>query len=481
MNKRWFALVPLLVAAAMAAGCRSAPSSEAPKVVMIGLDGASWNFLDPLLRNDRLPNLARLLEGAAHGELATFRPTHSAILWTSIATGKTLEKHGVTDWTYVDDSDRERIREKRLVTGRQRVAATIWEILSDLGHTVGVVNWWVTYPARPVNGVVVSDRLKIVMNNRSVPEEPDVVYPPELVEELRPFFLRPAEVGPVLERFRFPGYSPERARELFDSSPASRNLFEALLSYVGQDQMVADWTRHLLRNGQPDFFATVVRLPDVLSHFGWRFANRDLLEELVPQLRIDSLTSADPEVRSRNKRLLRRLDRAVARGLYPAYAFADEMVGSVLSAIDTNTIVIVVSDHGQVWQGGGYDHNPAPRVDYPSVSPPGILIAKGPGVRAGEIRGATLFDIAPTVLYALGEPVGADMDGEVLTGLFDASFRSGRPVRYVDTHGTGAPQTGEGVASPEIDEAILEDLRNLGYLGGGETLSDPDPEGERER
>jgi hypothetical protein len=183
-------LVPALIVTVLAAAsmwaCRT---PRPPKVVVIGLDGLTWKFLDPLLKDHQLPNLEGVINGAATGELETFRPTHSGILWTSIATGKTMQKHGITDWTFVDQTAREEIEKLRLVTGTRRTAATIWEILSDKGRKVEVVNWWVTYPARPVNGVVITDRLRAVMNKKSVPDEPDVVYPPALVEELKPLFF----------------------------------------------------------------------------------------------------------------------------------------------------------------------------------------------------------------------------------------------------------------------------------------------------
>ena len=189
-----------------------------------GLDGLTWSFLDPLLEAGQLPNFESVLEDAAFGELETFRPTRSAILWTSVATGKTMEKHGITDWTYVDEEARGEIEQLRAVSALTGPAATMWEILGAKGFAVSVVNWWVTYPARPVNGVLITDRLKSLMNRMSIADEPDLVYPPALIEELRPMFLRPAEVGDVLDEFGFPHYSESAADLMFPPESAGSNV-----------------------------------------------------------------------------------------------------------------------------------------------------------------------------------------------------------------------------------------------------------------
>ena len=82
-------------------GCRRSPSSE---VWIIGLDGADWNILDPLIEAGALPNIAALRDESAWGVLLSDEPMLSPILWTSIATGKTPDQHGVT-WFMSDAPD----------------------------------------------------------------------------------------------------------------------------------------------------------------------------------------------------------------------------------------------------------------------------------------------------------------------------------------------------------------------------------------
>lgn len=477
-------LLPLLILAAVTGastyGC-GPPSKR--KIVVLGLDGLTWTFLEPLIRDHQLPNLEGVVNGAATGDLETFRPTKSGILWTSIATGKTMAKHGITDWTYVDKEAREEIERLRVVTGTLRTAAAIWEILSDKGYSAGVTNWWVTYPARPLNGFLITDRLREVMVNRRMLDRPDLVYPPELISDLKPLFLSNRDALKPLQRYGFPLYTPAKADQLFNTSKPSRNLYAALQTYVGQDKMVANWALHQFAKGQPDFFGVILRITDVFAHFGWRFADRATLERMVPQIDIELLMSKDAAVRKGAERLIPTVDQAVARAMLPAYKFADDFVGSIVSQMDSNSILVIVSDHGFGWTGGSYDHNPSShsRDKYPKESPPGVIILKGPGIRSVRLEGARLFDVTPTILYALGEPVARDMDGRALTEAFsEGVFSRKRDERFVQTYGTGARPPAGASEPSAAEKEILEDLRGLGYIGGGAPGNPADPEDDKD-
>ncbi|MCK4679533.1 hypothetical protein KAT82_00250, partial [bacterium] len=96
----------------------------------------------------------------------------------------------------------------------------------------------------------------------------------------------------------------------------------------------------------------------------------------------------------------------------------------------------------------------------------GILAAVGPGIRRGvTLANANVLDLTPTILALLGEPVGRDMDGFVLTGLIDEGHVADHPITYVDTYERDEPpeQSEEPVESA-LDDAIREELRSLGYI-----------------
>src|SRR5918996_235176 len=85
---------------------RNSSSHADGPIYLIGLDGASWNLMNPLMEQGKLPNLRKLKEKGASGDLQSAFPAHSAFLWTTIGTGKTKEKHGIGDFTVkVEDAE----------------------------------------------------------------------------------------------------------------------------------------------------------------------------------------------------------------------------------------------------------------------------------------------------------------------------------------------------------------------------------------
>jgi len=94
----------------------------------------------------------------------------------------------------------------------------------------------------------------------------------------------------------------------------------------------------------------------------------------------------------------------------------------------------------------------------------GILFARGPAIRRGvRVQDANLVDIAPTVLYAMKEPVPRDMDGRVVQGIFEESFSRENEVRLSDAGGFGSGGQDGGYSS-EDEQVIAERLKALGYL-----------------
>lgn len=93
----------------------------------------------------------------------------------------------------------------------------------------------------------------------------------------------------------------------------------------------------------------------------------------------------------------------------------------------------------------------------------GILLAYGPAVRQGmKLDGARIIDLAPTILYRMGLPVPENMDGRVLTEMFEPAFVHATPVRQAETE--TAHRDPEHELLPEEQAEIEARLRSLGYL-----------------
>jgi len=102
------------------------------KALLIGLDGADWNIVDPLIEAGRLPNLGRLVREGTRGRLRTITPMLSPVIWTSIATGVLPARHGIIDFLATAGRD----GEKQPVTSNLRKTKALWNILSEQGLTV---------------------------------------------------------------------------------------------------------------------------------------------------------------------------------------------------------------------------------------------------------------------------------------------------------------------------------------------------------
>lgn len=129
------------------AGCGNRHRPLVP-VVIVGLDGASWNVLQPLLDAGRMPNLQRLIDQGAYGPIESCCHTVSPAVWTTIVTGRDSTEHGIYDFTMTDP----RTGDMTKVNNSHRQKKALWEILTDKGLRTGLVNLFSTYPFDRFNG-----------------------------------------------------------------------------------------------------------------------------------------------------------------------------------------------------------------------------------------------------------------------------------------------------------------------------------------
>ncbi|RMF74156.1 MAG: hypothetical protein D6744_14860, partial [Planctomycetota bacterium] len=145
----------------------------AERFLIIGLDGATFDVLNPMMDAGRMPALRRFIENGASGVLRSTKPPITPAAWTTFMTGKGPGRHGIVDFEKyhvathrLEFNNTYEIREK-----------TLWEHLSDRGFRVGSINVPMTYPPRPVNGFMISG-----FETPSIDAE--FTYPRELKQEI---------------------------------------------------------------------------------------------------------------------------------------------------------------------------------------------------------------------------------------------------------------------------------------------------------
>lgn len=427
MVPRHFLLLLLL----LLLGCDRGSSPR--RVLVLALDGLDPDAVDLLISEGRLPNLARLRNEGAYGRLLSERPLLSPVVWTTIATGKTPDRHGIGHFVAVNPKTGEQLP----VTSRMRRVKAIWNILSDAGKEVAVVGWWATWPPEPVRGAIVSDHAAwhFLFQPTERAEAAPITHPPELEKEIAPLLRRPQEVT-AQELAGFVRVAPEELGRPFDFEDELSH-FRWALATAGSYR---DIGLKLWREERPDLELVYIEGTDTASHlFGHLFRAEGLAGGLAGQQR--------------------RYGLAVER----MYAFADRLVGELLEEMDGRTALVVLSDHG--FDLGALPGDPRRAGDPRQASelahrPEGVLFLHGSGIGKGvRIDGPRILDVAPTLLALAGLAPARDMPGRVL----DEALSFAPPER-IATYEDGSGRREERPAAPAEDRAQLEHLRSLGYL-----------------
>jgi predicted AlkP superfamily phosphohydrolase/phosphomutase/Tfp pilus assembly protein PilF len=434
------------------------------RVVLLGIDGADWDVIDPMIARGELPHLARLKKGGAWARLRSSVPTLSPLLWTTVATGKTPDQHGINDFLVVDPRNGDRLP----INSTFRKTKALWNILSDAGLKSDIIAWWATWPAEEIKGHLVSDRVAYSTFSFAAAEaRREAVHPPEYAATVQRLRVEPDEVT-FAQVARFLHISREefrkaravaavRGRQTQTQSQESINVMVRVLAATETYRRVAlDLLQEKPGEGSPTrLFAAYFQGVDEVSH---RFAH-----------------CAPPRYALCPPEDYERFKDAVAA----FYRYQDGILGEILGLAGDAT-VMVISDHGFA-SGAGRPREVEPFIEgKPGLwhDPTGIFIASGPVVRAGELPIVTLYNIAPTILYLLGLPVAQDMPGKALQGALKAEFLDRHPMDSVPSYEDLEPGGGERVAESSADqgegapltggaeEEIIDQLRSLGYVAG---------------
>jgi predicted AlkP superfamily phosphohydrolase/phosphomutase len=270
-------------------------------MLVIGLDGVTWQVLKPLVERGLMPNLGQLMATGYHSTLMSTIPPMSASAWTTFITGVNPGKHGILQFVNLKAgaAAKEQVVEIfpggfAVVNARSIREPTLWQRLSQAGLRVGIINVPMTYPPEPVNGFMITCML-------TPPGARNFTYPPELADELDDDY----EIDLPLHEREFH----------FDADRFLDRLVE-VMEKRGRAAL------QLMEQHEWDFFMVVFTTTDRLQHRFWKV--------LVPGYpEYDAPEAAD--YRARLEEYHHRLDACL---------------GHLVTAAGQGIHVMVLSDHG---------------------------------------------------------------------------------------------------------------------------------------
>jgi predicted AlkP superfamily phosphohydrolase/phosphomutase len=432
--------VALALTLVLAACSRSKPS----RVMVLGLDGMDPRTVDLLMSEGKMPNFAKLRKDGAYAPLLSAEPLLSPVVWTTIATGKGPDQHRIGHFVAVNEHG-----DQLPVTSAMRKVKAMWNILSDAGRRVAVLGWWATWPSEKVNGAIVSDHFAYhFLFSQGLHGDTNAegkTWPPELVDKLRPLVKRPQDLKPA-DLAPFVSVSQQEFDRPFDLDDELSGFKWALSTTMTYRNVGLE----LWKKERPDTMLAYFEATDSTAHlFGHLFRATSLSGDLAEQ------------------------QKRYGRAVEAMYTYADRIVGDFMAAMDDDTTLIVLSDHG--FDLGALPDDPSKLRTMRRVSErfhrvQGIVYLWGRHIKARtRLDNPSILDIAPTVLALNGVAPARDMPGRVLSEALDvksptriASYEVGGGGTQVAAGGTPAGTAAGG--DSRVDPEILKRLQSLGYL-----------------
>lgn len=394
--------------------------SSPMRVAVFALDGADWELIKELSDDGRLPNIKALAQGGTTASLQTIQPTISPMLWTTVATGLTPDRHGVLDFT-----------DRTLhapVDAYARHAAAAWDIADAFGRPAEVINWWTSWPPAAHTGTFFDS---------PGPDVVPVIYPETLAPRMQSLMI-PLQTISYTHVRRFLNISASEYDKAVNSGNAGDpiNIFRSVLAKTWSDHAVAI---NLYNEQKPLLLMMSYDGTDAVNH---------LFAPYHPPYR-----------EGVSEEGYRKYWPAVAN----YYSEIDRLIGEWMNVLPTDTTVIILSAHGFRWDRGRPHATPNGNAALSDHRNPGIFIAYGQHVAPS--RGAhplSIYDVTPTILTLLGLPQSAEMPGHVATWAFKdiAPITSVRVVSYSEF-------VNERPVVPQVKpepRRFMQELQAIGHL-----------------
>jgi predicted AlkP superfamily phosphohydrolase/phosphomutase len=415
----------------------------ARRIVLVGVDGLGPEMLRQAVAGGDAPALERLMRRGAWGPLGTIEPTEGPPLWATLATGTLPHAHGVKSFAsyrlpgrttsvdllpkgaFVTLLERFGFVDRVPVGPGSRRRPAVWNALDAFGQGAGLVRMWGTHPPERLRGFVLSPYFHVL---RGDPQRAaSTLHPPDLGPEVRARAVDAADVDPaLLAEFVDLGGS---GRE--DELPWRRELVDRALA----PDLTYSRAGAMLRLAyDPPFYALLFHGLDAAGHVFMRFSRPEAFGDVTPEQ-------------------ARRYGHVLPRYL----GWVSQQVAELAQALGPDDVLVVVSTYGMepvpFWRRLASLALGLPdQAGTHAGAPDGVLLLAGAGIRPGAlVDGASILDLAPTLLYLMGLPVARDMEGRVLLEVVDPA--QARPVTWIPSY--------RSVAVSPLGEPVADDLPPL--------------------
>ena len=277
------------------------------KVAVIGLDGACFKILGRYCDMGLMPNLKSFIEEGVSADLISTFPPLTGPAWASFMTGKDPSNTGIADWMSLKEFRWDKggvVRKKQFINSGIVQQKTVWEILTEHGKKSIVLNVPLTYPVRPVNGVVVSGFL-------TPSEDCEYTHPAEVKEEIKNL------LGKYQINISHPSYAK--------SADGVASFFKDLTEMTSKRTELA---LHFLETREWDFFMLVYIGIDRTQHMLWEY--------------VSGVGGPVP---------------GAEKMVHDYYRFLDGCIGRLLDKLGSGTPAFFVSDHGFTQNKGYFQMN----------------------------------------------------------------------------------------------------------------------------
>jgi len=261
------------------------------KIFVLGIDGGTFDIINPLIKEGKLPNIQKIIKNGVCGKLKSTFPPVTGPAWTSFMTGKNIDKHGIFDFHECSFEYK-----RKLVNSTFIKSEKLWKIMNRFDKKVGIIGVPMTYPPEEVNGFMIT-------GFGTPSDKADFAYPPTLHTELV------MNIGPYIV-------------DIYPMSYEENDEIRYLTDLYNSEKCRIKAVKYLMKYYDWDFFMVVFSGADYLQHFFWKY-------------RDESHPAHNPKTHYKYKDVIPQY-----------YQRIDSIIGEIWNRLDENTVLMIMSDHG---------------------------------------------------------------------------------------------------------------------------------------